>query len=574
MADLNKITHCSILNSDTENIQVLMSCWEVGQKTLPDFFNSNLTEISCIDRAEKVPKSKIVSMQFQLCFNMHHLPDLRSFKNLRFLNIASNQLKNIRTELLSELPLEELDASNNSLTGLQPFRGFSKLKRLHLSFNPLGFLPDDYFENMELVEFLDLEECALKDLNPIACGRFANLNTILLANNRLANFSLHVFVRSFYTLETIDLYSNSIENFEECHRDMFPNLKNFYIAGNVVFCPDLRGYFTTGHWFGHLNLIRGKNISSITEANEKNLLPVCIEKIKLTKYGDGIIRPKIIFKKKTPIDMRGEFIEHALYDSKSKYLKLFCLQNATNTNFFDEKNTEFTCRNIDGKISRNDVESIRLFNCKMDSLPSFRSFKNVVTLDVTKMKLINLPESSLQSMPHLTKFIVRRNRLTGVNMTFSHLKKLQILDLSHNPLQIIQTNNSFDAPTSIKELFMKNCALTDILPTAFQMLLNLVSIDLSANKFKHFTLSGFSNTKKTLTNINLNNNEIKEIDDEKQSEFPKLKMMSFTRNPIPCTKLEAFKADGVWKELYLSNTIKSFSIQEINSRGRPVCIDK
>ncbi|KAJ6661442.1 hypothetical protein lerEdw1_014350 [Lerista edwardsae] len=105
-------------------------------------------------------------------------------RNLAFLYLDSNSLKELPAEIGSLAKLERLTLSNNSLASLPPeIAGLQRLRSLHLANNSLAELPAALCRLSSLV-FLDATDNRISTI-PDAIRQLQNLETLLLLFNAL-----------------------------------------------------------------------------------------------------------------------------------------------------------------------------------------------------------------------------------------------------------------------------------------------------------------------------------------------------------------------------------------------------
>lgn len=137
-------------------------------------------------RAFTVEKKKVTGLALQFC-ELKNVPELiRSFKNLKVLDLKGNKIIDLSKsmEILKNLhQLEVLKLHYNRLEILpENFGEISSLKELNLRDNKLTVLPDS-FENLKALEILALDDNRLKSV-PVPIYNLTSLRRLLLQDNR------------------------------------------------------------------------------------------------------------------------------------------------------------------------------------------------------------------------------------------------------------------------------------------------------------------------------------------------------------------------------------------------------
>ncbi|XP_053101945.1 leucine-rich repeat protein soc-2 homolog [Hemicordylus capensis] len=136
-----------------------------------------------------------------LRYRMDLIPhEIGQLRNLTFLYLDSNNLKELPVEIGSLANLERLTLSNNSLISLpKEIRGLQRLRSLHLANNNLAELPASICQLRSLV-FLDATDNHISFL-PDSIRQLQKLETLLLLFNSLESLPRGIcFLKSLGTL--------------------------------------------------------------------------------------------------------------------------------------------------------------------------------------------------------------------------------------------------------------------------------------------------------------------------------------------------------------------------------------
>ena len=185
MADLSRVRHLDLRNSDIDTLQV------------HDF-------------------SGLSSLEY-LWLRDNHLTGLpkdvfRGLNNLIDLTLQRNSLSNLHEGVFSGLSsLKHLYLNYNSLDTMpkQVFSGLSALERLWLQNNSLSELPEGIFHGLNSLQDLALYRNSLWELPPGIFGGLSNLEALRLWGNSLSVLSEGIF-RGLANLELLELGDNDL----------------------------------------------------------------------------------------------------------------------------------------------------------------------------------------------------------------------------------------------------------------------------------------------------------------------------------------------------------------------------
>ena len=152
--------------------------------------------------------------------------------NLRVLNVSGNKLSSLPFELLISLPLIEIDAARNRLSGnLFPINvsGLLHLKTLDVANNSLTSLTESGSIELPSLQSLDATENRLTRMpEMLAC---TELLTLIVAGNRLS--SIPQSLTSLGKLKNVDLSRNDIKKVDE-RVGLMDSLVTLRIANNPL----------------------------------------------------------------------------------------------------------------------------------------------------------------------------------------------------------------------------------------------------------------------------------------------------------------------------------------------------
>lgn len=136
------------------------------------------------------------------------------------------------------------------------------------------------------------------------------------------------------------------------------------------------------------------------------------------------------------------------------------------------------------------------------------SFINLLLLDASYNGLEEIDDIGHETFPSLRLFNLSFNAISTVkSYVFKHLKEVEILDLSHNCLEIFHYDRVFLKHESLKKLYLNDNLLHSIQST-FQepKMMSLNFLDFSNN-----FVTEFSNYDIQIHHLNMNNNSLKTV---------------------------------------------------------------
>lgn len=142
----------------------------------------------------------------------------------------------------------------------------------------------------------------------------------------------------------------------------------------------------------------------------------------------------------------------------------------------------------------------------------------------------NLDVVPIQLNPTVKYINLTRNNISDINFTFIFYNKLQVLDLSHNQLDDISTNN-FEPLESLLVLIMNNNNIKLLKSKAFAGLTELSELDLSTNRISFIHQNAFANLLK-LVWLDLSFNKINQIESNFFKHLKRLEWLCLRSNLI------------------------------------------
>ncbi|XP_062081174.1 receptor like protein 22-like [Humulus lupulus] len=180
----------------------------------------------------------------------------------------------------------------------------------------------------------------------------------------------------------------------------------------------------------------------------------------------------------------------------------------------------------------------------------------------------SFPRSIFQQV-NLTNLLLSSNNLSDALQFdhFSKLKKLQVLDLSHNSLSLVSISNNNDTlPNTLFELYLSSCGISEF-PYSLRSLENLVYLDLSNNQIEGSVPKWLWNVgKDSLFSLDISHNSLTQID---HIPWKNLAIINLRSNrlqghlPIPPPKTMFFSISNNTLDGEISHLICNLSLLEV-----------
>ena len=172
--------------------------------------------------------AQIKEIILENCFITTIPSNICIFKNLTFLDVSYNQIKELTEDIFNcskfskdvyneyefsheVSTIETIDLSNNQIFELNEifFKSLVNLRTLIMSSNSLSFLNSDVFNNLLHLELLDLSSNKLVELSDSIFYNLINLQFLSINNNFLSIIRNNSFL-SLKNLQALDLSNNQI----------------------------------------------------------------------------------------------------------------------------------------------------------------------------------------------------------------------------------------------------------------------------------------------------------------------------------------------------------------------------
>ncbi|KAG5331118.1 ALS protein, partial [Acromyrmex charruanus] len=389
--------------------------------------------------------------------------EINQLIDLQYLNLAKNQLKSLPNNIEELRKLRRLDLSDNLIANTADIASISQLPSLAVLCISRNLLPDLKGLTSEVLQAVDAGHCRIKVFSNESLNGLSALNTLSLAGNPLKSIQTPV----SETLRWLDMSDCALNYLNPDTFVRFPELEELRLVNNPTLVYSTR-YSTLEHLklkkldVSRCNLDRPglHGLPSLTQA----------------RLSHNTIRllPDRIF-------VKNRQLTHLYLNSNN----LARLNASTFEGLMKLQVLDLSANNLGEihKLAFRDID-LRLLNFSYNSLYRFPYLSSFVTAldlsfnlinhfradsleDLSKIKILNLKDNHLQSLPH------------GLNS-----KTLRILDVQRNRL-IELHNDSFAELPLLQKIDLSGNRLTEAMdPDIFQNNLHLVTIRLEDNPWR------------------------------------------------------------------------------------------
>uniref|UniRef100_A0A3Q1AZK4 TIR domain-containing protein n=2 Tax=Amphiprion ocellaris TaxID=80972 RepID=A0A3Q1AZK4_AMPOC len=458
---------------------------------------------------------------------------------------------------LSNLQYLSIDNTQLRTIGQLAFQNLTQLKSLNLSFNNISELNCSLFKYLHNLTFLSLTHNKLKQLPEGIFSTVLSLDTLIMRQNLLTNFSgIAKSVSHLTKLKKLDLCFNDFTSLSHSNESLPKNLSVLYICKNDLYT------FGSNHSF--LRYIKVLDLSYNSRLSTLAFHGVDLGHISYLRLQSTSVKVveflKISNVNAGHVDFSGTGLKNdsmlielcKMLKRKQKEIKNLRLENNGIKQLTN--NTLYYCPKITGALdlSRNNLKNIRC-------LEFLNRHKLINRFDAEHNHLTSLPSCKTQSTVHfknLEELSYRYNRILVVkyyafyhtpniktlklninNIAFLHhralkgLKKLETLRLDNNLLTDL-FNDTFEDNFNLQVLNLRNNRISVIFNRTFSSLRNLTILDLGGNKITSFQPSGLDGLK-NLAKLYLDGNNLKQIDGSLYRGFQDtLTVLDLQRNQI------------------------------------------
>ncbi|XP_078056888.1 uncharacterized protein LOC144481626 [Mustelus asterias] len=432
------------------------------------------------------------------------LTSFQSLPYLKDLDLSHNQIQHF--DLVSLLPLEKLDLSSNSLTGIPDFKNLRNLRKLVLDHNQIPDLPERAFDVLVSLEELSVKGNAIRIIPDGIFDQLEELSRLILSGNRIERFPGNS-LQGAQNLDTFDISNNNLSSFPRGFENIFAPY--IYLYNNPWHCDcDTVENFT--EWMRNVD---GSIYDSIGQSDSKSVVcssPAAWKGIPIVKFPLEQICHVVTTIRTTPQMPTGTERSHISISTlnlfKTSPLPEIC---ASYTDLEGKRGTNCSHRSL---VSiphplPPDTEILLLNYNNLSSVPltSFQSLPYLKDLDLSHNQIQHF---DLVSLLPLEKLDLSSNSLTRIP-DFKNLRNLKKLVLDHNQIPDLP-ERAFDVLVSLEALSIKGNAIRVIPDGIFDSLGNLRHLILSGNRIERFpgnSLQGAQN----LDTFDISNNNLSSV---------------------------------------------------------------
>ncbi|KAI2660160.1 Transforming growth factor beta activator LRRC32 [Labeo rohita] len=388
---------------------------------------------------------------------------------------SSLNLRRVPAQLPASIHL--LDLSRNLLQNLtdQELPAFSGVRSLNLHANKIQFIQPGFFQDMSLLEVLDLSENSLDLYAALKThvGLLASVRHLDLSGNGLFTDMSDYFLSDAPLLTNLSLDGNSITKIS---RDTFNGsqaLTNIDLHNNVIIEIE-EGAFESLTGLSELDL-SVNSISCITDFNLVQLKTLNLSKNSLTSFQtiDSDLEFELMY-----LDLReNKILYFPVLPQRNKLIYLDLSRNLLRSVNCSGPLEELENLKASGYLFTDHDKPLCLCtNQRHQDLPK------LLYLDLSYNQLKTIPTSFFSSMVSLESLNISNNCLESFSVNAEiPLNSLKTLDISYNNLQ----NLSFGENTlaALEVLHLQGNALSMLDAGIFSRLPSIRSLHLQQNLF-------------------------------------------------------------------------------------------
>lgn len=401
----------------------------------------------------------------------------RGLNNLNELILEGNSLKVSDVKNLDIPGLRVLKLSGNNLTGINGdsslLDGLPSLQHLWMDFCNISDLPEGVFKKNKNLAKVDLSENRLTTLR----DNFSNL-TFLRELKLNENFLRELPELRVKSLEILGLSGN---DFREANLSVMtlPKLKSLDLKDNSI----------SGVDFSNATQLTTLDLSS----NKLSLLPETFRIGSLRtldlSWNNFDLLPGSLSEANLPalnfLNLRGNPMRNILegsfpygYHSSLEEIQI----TSSNLSVVNSKDLEPFPSLLHLRLEGNRIQRIEV--------GAFGGLHHLVTLDLGRNELSQLPEERLQGLGSLRVLNLTHNRLRLLEEFPEDLRSLQVLDLAFNQITRLQ-EEVFESLENLGELYLRGNWISSLIGDTFSSMKKLRVLDLSRNYLENVPLEAF-----------------------------------------------------------------------------------
>lgn len=469
---------------------------------------------------------------------IQHIPD-KTFvhlPNLRRLQLSQNQLSTIGELAFQNLHrLQLLNLSSNNISQLKPslFKDLQNLTHLSLANNKLKALPGNIFAFVYKLETFILQQNSLNNFSQVALSvsHLLNLRTINLSLNELSSLN-HPNVSLPPSLSKLNVSRNNLSTLG-CDRSFLSRLNwldlsfNSRLPAGAFERVDLAQLNYLHVRSTKVNIMELLNISNI-RANSVDFSGTGLKNESLLTDFCKILGRKV--KGRTKLLLSYNEIRHLLTTALQycpKHIDMVDLSrnrlNSTNCLLFLNQNKDIKSF----KAEHNRITELE--SCTRNNTVSFEDLEH---LSFQFNRILRVNSHAFAHTPNITSLKLNMNTIAFLHrQALSGLQKLETLQLDNNLLTDLFYEN-FEDQFNLKTLNLRSNRISVIFNKTFRNLINLNVLDLGGNTITHFEPLGLYGLT-SLSKLYLDDNKLTTIDASLYHAFyDKLTLLNLQSNQI------------------------------------------
>jgi Leucine-rich repeat (LRR) protein len=390
--------------------------------------------------------------------------------------------------------ISDISADSSSTFAIRSANNFEYSKiiqEVEFTKSKLYDMPREIFGTFQFLKKVVANACGIEDVNKYNFNYAVSLQELRMRSNKIKLLPNSAF-STVTTLQTLDLTSNEISKIEATAFAGLESLEYLTLSSNQLVSIDESVL---------------KDLTSLISLRlDSNKLQVIEENLFANNLNLSEIR----------LDTNEIAIINGDAFGKLKKLKLL-------------------------NLSTNRLRKIDILNTNLERL--WIPYNKLKVLDVNKnLKLLSAPYNELEAInftgnTELVELKLRQNAISDLS-SFVSLAKVEILDLSYNPLGVLNIS-SFSRMVELVKINLEFSNITQKSLTfgTFAHNTNLTHMDLSYNQLQRIDFSMLTSLTQ-LTHLKVDGNNLTEMPYKNiKKNFPKLSLISLVDNDWSCSYL-------------------------------------
>lgn len=448
-----------------------------------------------LTRLRAITFSKLQSLKY-LYLDDNHIETIESYafdelSTLECLDLQGNNIKTIQKAAFRNLPkLTLINLAHNSLRqfsfNIFQHVGDNSILKVNVSYNQLYNLGCNTTQSRHYYAYIKIIDFSHNNISNIDPDYFEPtskfLRELYFSFNKLTNLSRTMFDEMYY-LTTLKMDNNLIEHIDEDSFDDLTSLKVLSLGHNrIQIIQD--ALFSNIHTLHYLDLTDNKvnDLPDNLFDNCRQIQVLNLASNNITNFPSSALAPLI--QNLHRIDLSNNQILHLGNDDLQQYIHLEWLDISLNQ-----------LETIENDTFKNHTPSLKILNIADNP---FKHPSQTLTseLALKVIEEINLSNTGLTSIPQLnTVNLIRlnlsRNKIGSVEKSsFANLNQLRDLDLSHNDLTHVPSQDVWRMLPKLRSLNLAGNPITAISNLSFVGLHALDDLNIQHLPLNEFHIDG------------------------------------------------------------------------------------